>query len=313
MDVRDALSKDDRFYAVEDETTREELFYEWVEELRKKDERNKRNKKREAKEGCLKFLKAKEEEGKLTFASTWSSFVSSLTEEEKSDPRFAISSLMSESDRQLYFSDYVIELQNSEDEKRRRIRDARRRAEKAQRDVFREKLIELAKEGVITPDTRWRGIEEKVSSQYPNVFGPVQAQGLEVARELFEDFVYDWKEEYRRDKVTLVRVWDSSTSKKKEFKFDDKKKANVEDFCKLLLESCAGSPDLYGEIRRISNRENPISSVHLFFNELKADAEATKNGNGKKRGSLLNGDESSEDEGEIIEDGEVAEKEPAAP
>ena len=71
MDVRDSLSKDDRFYAVEDETTREELFYEWVEELRKKDERTKRNKKREAKDSCLAFLKAKEEEGKLTFASTW--------------------------------------------------------------------------------------------------------------------------------------------------------------------------------------------------------------------------------------------------
>ena len=71
MDVRDSLSKDDRFYAVEDETTREELFYEWVEELRKKEERSKRNKKREAKEGCVKFLKSREEEDKLTFASTW--------------------------------------------------------------------------------------------------------------------------------------------------------------------------------------------------------------------------------------------------
>ena len=71
MDVRDSLSKDDRFYAVEDETTREELFYEWVEELRKKQERSKHNKKREAKDGCLKYLKGKEEEGKLTFASTW--------------------------------------------------------------------------------------------------------------------------------------------------------------------------------------------------------------------------------------------------
>lgn len=71
MDVRDSLSKDDRFYAVEDETTREELFYEWVEELRKKEERSKRNKKREAKEGCIKYLKGKEEESKLSFASTW--------------------------------------------------------------------------------------------------------------------------------------------------------------------------------------------------------------------------------------------------
>ena len=70
-DVRDLLSKDDRFYAVEDETTREELYYEFVEELRKKDERSKRNKIREAKENCLSYFKAKEEEGKLSFASTW--------------------------------------------------------------------------------------------------------------------------------------------------------------------------------------------------------------------------------------------------
>ena len=214
---------------------------------------------------------------------------------------------MSESDRQLYFSDYVIELQNAEDEKRRRIRDAQRRAEKAQRDAFREKLSELAKNGVITPETRWRGIEEKVSTDYPAVFEPVQAQGREVARELFEDFVFDWKEEYRRDKATLVRVWDSS-AKKKEFKFDDDK-LTAEEFGKVLLESSAGSPDLYGEIRRISNRENPVSGIQLYFNELRADAETAKNGQKKKRGSLADGAESSEDEGEIIEDGEVDEKE----
>ncbi|KAL7539303.1 hypothetical protein ACHAXR_009175 [Thalassiosira sp. AJA248-18] len=309
MDVRDSLSKDDRFYAVEDETTREELFYEWVEELRKKEERSKRNKRREAKENCVKFLKSREEEEKLTFASTWSSFMTSLSETEQSDSHFTVSPHMSETDRQLYFSDFVIELQNAEDEKRRRIRDARRRAEKAQRDVFREKLAELAKSGVITPETRWRGIEEKVSSDYPNVFEPVQAQGRDVARELFEDFVYDWKEEYRRDKVTLVRVWESS-DKKKDFAFDDEK-LTAEDFGKVLLESSAGSPDLYGEIRRLSNRENPISSIHLFFNELRAESGGAKNGHGKKRGSLGKGDDSSEDEGEIIEDGELEEKEEA--
>jgi hypothetical protein len=71
MDVRDSLSKDDRFYAVEDETTREELFYDFVEELRKREERSKRNKKRETKEYFVSFLKTFEEQGKLTFASTW--------------------------------------------------------------------------------------------------------------------------------------------------------------------------------------------------------------------------------------------------
>ncbi|KAL9185344.1 hypothetical protein ACHAXT_003121 [Thalassiosira profunda] len=300
VDVRDSLSKDDRFHAVEDESTREELFYEWVEELRKKEERGKRNKRREAKENFLAFLKAKEEEGQLTFASTWSSFVSSLAEGEQSDARFATGQHMTEQERQLYFSDRVIELQNAEGERRRRIRDARRRAEKAQRDAFREKLSELAKEGIITPDTRWRGVEERVSSRYPDTYGPVREQGREVARELFEDFVYDWQEEYGRDRKTLERAWESS-SKKKDFKIDGT--ATAEEFGKLLLDLSAGSPELYGEIRRISHRETPVSSVALYFDQLKAEV----NG-GKRRGSSSRGDESSEDEGEIVEDGEVSEK-----
>jgi hypothetical protein len=208
---------------------------------------------------------------------------------------------MSENDRQLYFSDYVIELQNAEDEKRRRIRDARHRAEKAQRDAFKERLVELAKSGIITPDTRWRGLEDKVSND--PTYEPVLAQGREVARELFEDFVYDWKEEYRRDKIILYRVWEMS---KKDFTFVD---ANVNEFGKMMLEWSARSPDMYGEIRRMLNRDNPLSSVHLFFNERRAEVVSPRNGHRKRCGigGLRNSDESSEDEGEIIEDGEVAE------
>lgn len=303
MDVRDLLSKDDRFYAIEDETTREESFFEWVEELRKKEERTKHNKKREAKEGCIKFLKGKEEEGKLTFASTWSSFMSSLTDTEKSDPRFQLSMIMNETDRQLYFADYIIELSNAEDEKRRRIRDARQRAEKAQRDAFRERLIELAKAGIVTPETRWRSIEDKVVNE--PTYGPVQVQGRDVARELFEDFVYDWREEYRRDKVTLLSVWDM---RENDFDFVDDGEENVDEFGKMLLEWSSKSSELYGEIRRMSNREVPLSSIHLFFNDRRTMFVSTNNGGGNKR-LRNNVDESSEDEGEIIEDGEIAEKE----
>jgi pre-mRNA-processing factor 40 len=300
MDVRDLLSKDDRFYAVEDETTREESFFEWVEELRKKEERTKHNKKREAKEGCIKYLKSKEEEGKLTFASTWSSFMSSLTDTEKSDPRFQLSTNMNETDRQLYFADYIIELSNVEDEKRRRIRDARQRAEKAQRDAFRERLIELAKAGMITPETRWRSIEDKVAND--PTYGPVQVQGRDVARELFEDFVYDWREEYRRDKVTLLSVWDM---RENDFDFVDDSKTNVDEFGKMMLEWSSKSSELYGEIRRMSNREVPMSSIHLFFNDRRNMFVSSINGSGNKR-LRNNRDESSEDEGEIIEDGEIA-------
>ena len=213
---------------------------------------------------------------------------------------------MSETERQLYFSDYVIELQNAEDEKHRRIRDARRRAEKAQRDAFRERLVELAKSGVITPDTRWRGVESKVAND--PTCEPVQAQGRDVAREVFEDFVYDWSTEYRHDLATLHRVWDMS---KRDFVFDgDANAENVESFTKMLLEASADSPTLYGEIRRISNRETPLSSMHLFYKERRAASyDSASNGHARKRGSTsINGGDSSEDEGEIIEDGEVTER-----
>eukprot|EP00985_Skeletonema_marinoi_P009908 scaffold4665_cov162-Skeletonema_marinoi.AAC.1 len=295
MDVRDFLSKDDRFYAVDDETTREELFYEFVEEMRKREERNKRSKKREAKDAYLAFLKLREEDGKFTFASTWASFISSLGDEEKNDSRFIVSANMSESDRQLYFSDYVIELQNAEDEKRRRIRDARRRAEKAQRDAYREKLREFAKLGTVIPSTHWRSVEDKIASD--PCYEPVLAQGRDVPMEIFNDFVDDWNEQYRRDRSTLSRLWESS---KKEIKLDE---STGVDFSKKLLDYSANSPDIYADIRRMSSNE-PLSSIMLFFNELKANAGVQS---ANRRSSLLNDEDSSEDEGEIKEDGEEAE------
>jgi pre-mRNA-processing factor 40 len=70
-DVRSTLAKDDRFHAVATEHTRESLFLDFCEELRKRDERKKRSKKREAHDAFLSFLREREEAGKLTFASTW--------------------------------------------------------------------------------------------------------------------------------------------------------------------------------------------------------------------------------------------------
>mgnify|MGYP005843085747 CR=1 FL=1 len=70
-DIRDRISKDDRFYAVSEEAMRESLFLDFCEELRKHDERKKRNKKREAQDAFLSFLKEKEEAGSLSFSSTW--------------------------------------------------------------------------------------------------------------------------------------------------------------------------------------------------------------------------------------------------
>jgi pre-mRNA-processing factor 40 len=70
-DMRDSLSKDDRFYAVEKEETRESLFLDFCEEVRKRQDRKRRSKKRDAKDAFVALLKEHEESGLLTFASTW--------------------------------------------------------------------------------------------------------------------------------------------------------------------------------------------------------------------------------------------------
>lgn len=123
-------------------------------------------------------------------------------------------------------------------------------------------------------------------------FEPVQAQGREVPRELFDDFVREWNDEYRRDRATLTRVLSLS---KAEFKIDDS--TTMDDFTNKLLDLSSPSPELYGEVRRMLNRENPLSSTRLFFDELRVEKVVMP----KKD------DESSEDEGEIVEEGEVEE------
>ena len=207
---------------------------------------------------------------------------------------------MSESDRELHFSDFVIELQAAEDEKRRRIRDARRRAEKAQRESYREMLTSKASEHVILPSTRWLNVEEIISND--PTYALVKEQDREAPRELFQDFVDEWDGLYRRDRTLLARLVQPSSTKGINVTSETK----FEDFSKALLDEASPSPDEYRGVRQILNSKEPVSSAHLYFGELVALAKGTAGGallRTSRRRSVR--DDSSEDEGEIVEDGEI--------
>jgi len=291
------LSKDDRFFAVEDEGTRESLFLDFCDDFKKREERNKRNKKREAEEAFVSFLQEREELGTLTYASTWESFLLSLSKEDKLDSRFVTSKSVSDSDQQLYFADFVIELQKVEDDKRRRIQDARRRAEKAQRDLYRELLRQMAAGGKIFPYSRWREIEDFLVQE--DSFKLAEGQDRDAPREIFESFVDEWAKIYRRERNFLSRLLrppgrpDVVISAGTTF----------ESFKKTITQESAYSSEIKNETFRIINREDPASSARLLFDELTAQTLDVKQSGGSRRGSAK--DDSSEDEGEIIEDGEV--------
>lgn len=296
-DVRDSLSKDDRFFAVDDESTRESLFLDFCDDFKKREERTKRNKKRQSQESFISFLQEREEADTLTYASTWESFLLSLSEEDKLDSRFVTSKTITDADRQLYFADFVIALQKVEDDKRRRIQDARRRAEKAQRDQYRELLHKMAAGGKIFPYSRWREIEESLVQE--DSFKLVEGQDRGAPREIFELFVDEWDETYRRERNFLSRLLrppgrpDVVISAGTTF----------ESFKKTITEESAYSPEIQNEMFRIVNREDPVSSARLLFDELTAHSANSNRYGGSRRGSTK--DDSSEDEGEIIEDGEV--------
>lgn len=302
-DMRDTLSKDDRFYAVEEEGIRESLFLEFCEEMRKREERKKRNKKRDMKEAFFSVLKDHEESAKLTFASTWSSFLSSLNEVELNDPRFLSSQFMSDSDRELYFSDFVIELQTVEDEKRRRIRDARKRAEVAQREAFCETLRCLAIDGKIIPSSRWGDVEEFLALE--PTYGPVVEQDRNVPRDLFDDFIAEWDSRYQTDRSFMVRLLNMVNGNGRML-MSVTVESTYDEFKEKLLSSSAPVAKDYQTSRHIMNTEDPVSHAKVFFNEITGKAKGTLLAPTRKATRLSSTvDDTSEDEGEIIEDGEI--------
>ena len=306
-DVRDQLARDDRFHTVADEATRESLFLDFCEEFRKREERKKRSVRREAQDNFNAFLREREEEGLLTFATTWNSFLSSLDDTGKTDTRFVTSPVLSDSERQLYFADFVIDLQQAEDDKRRRIEDARRRAEEAQRDGFRDFLQKLARDGnKIFPWSRWREVESVLVSD--SSYGPLREQDSEAPRRLFEDFIDEWYQRYRRDRVLLGKLIRPASQTELVVTAETR----YETFAKALLESAASSTDLFNDANAIINRSEPVSSARIYFSELQSKGPPTRTIG--RRGSTLcrvNDGDSSEDEGEIKEDYEVSGEDPS--
>lgn len=221
-------------------------------------------------------------------------FLSKLANEDLEDSRFKPSPSLSEGDRQLFFADFVIQLQVAEDDKRRRIQDARYRAEKAQRDAYRDMLRRLAVEGKIRPYTRWRAVEDLVAND--DASKAVTGQSPDAPIDLFEEFVDEWDDHYHRERSLLSELIDGQPLEAQPMV---QLETPFKDFKKWLLDRAEISPSLFSEVKRVINREDPVSTARVYWEELVSKAKHATN-----RGSQVNhpDESSSEDEGEIIEE-----------
>lgn len=285
-DVRDRIAADDRFYAVADETDRQNLFLDFCEEYRKREERRKRNVRRDAQDDFIAFLGEQQGKGALSTGSTWTSFVAALNEQERKDTRFLSSQHLSDVERHDFFTDFVMNLQATEEDIRRRKRDARR-------DSYREFLEDEArKTETIFPWSRWRDVEDIVSAHHS--YTPLYQQDSEAPRLLFEDFVDEWQQRYRQDRPILSKLARLPVASDMPY----------EAFTNALVESAAGNTSMVCDIKGIISAEQPISNAKVYYHELLRQPSMIRRRRGKDY-------ESSEDEGEIREDVEEEESEPS--
>jgi len=310
QDVERLLQKDERYHAVESDEMRELLFAEFAEEYRKREERRKQNEFRDAQDSFVAFLEELAEKTILncTVPDSWNAFVASLRSSSgggdndrslvSNDSRFTTlsSSVLKTEEKDFLFKNFVDGLIRSEEEDRRRSQEERREAAMAQRDFFRETLVQAALNGKIFPSSSYSSAVDSVLSQDAS-FLKLQQHNRDRPKELFEEFVNDWNELYRRDRLFLSDIVRKRVENSNAQTFKDETKT-FDDFCKVLLDEAANQTASDRVQRIIDDESNPVSSALLYFNELKLSSSS------RRRNSQLtqHHDSSSEDEGEIAED-----------
>ncbi|KAL7574481.1 hypothetical protein ACA910_015845 [Epithemia clementina (nom. ined.)] len=315
QDVQGLLQKDDRYHAIENDATREALFVEFWEEYRKREERKKLHEKREEEDRFLDMLKELNEEGILTCAasstSNWDSFVVSLESSVRAKySRFMASSSPSDTstttsattttcldrqERDFLFGRFLDDLQQAEEENHRRSQEDRRQIEMDQREFFMETLVRLARDGYILPNSSYSSVVDSVLSEESS-FVELHQHDRDRPRELFEDFVNDWNELYRGDRLFLSDIVRRAYEKMGRNIVSDNDES-YEAFCQALLDEASGSANTHQRVYRIISEKSPVSSAQLYFNEMRQSRKSVQSQ--PQRGTE---EDSSEDEGEIAEE-----------
>jgi len=190
-EAQGSLSTDERYTNVEDDREREDLFNEFVTELARKHDEQKRSFRKAREKGFMAFLK--ENKSEITHTSKWSDSREKL--EDKKDPRFEA---MDESDRRNMFHDYVSDLRKESEAEIRVKEKEKEKLAKENRDAFRAFLKQKVKDGKITAESRWRDL--KVDLEKEAAYKAMDGQSGAPPRELFDDLIDDLQYLYRADR-----------------------------------------------------------------------------------------------------------------
>ncbi|VFQ99047.1 unnamed protein product [Cuscuta campestris] len=186
---------DERFKAVEREADREELFKMYLVDLLKKE---KAKAQEDYRKNRLEYRQFLETCGFIKVDTQWRKVQDLLEDDERC-------SRLEKYDRLEGFQDYIRDLEREEEEQRKTQKEHLRRAERKNRDAFRNMMEDHIAAGTLTAKTQWRDYCQTVKESVPYQAVASNTSGS-TPRDLFEDAVEELENQYYEDRTRVKNV-----------------------------------------------------------------------------------------------------------
>ncbi|CAG8532047.1 7655_t:CDS:10, partial [Ambispora leptoticha] len=203
------------FLAIEDDRQREEIFGEYIYEMRKQEKEAARLMRKENMDKFSKLLKSLPN---ITIRTLWkdAQTIYKNTPEYQNDPQLQKMDML---DFLAVFEEYMRFLEEQDVARQKRAAEAKRRQERKNRDAFRALMEELRQKGIITAKSRWMEIYPIIAAdeRYTNILGQPGSTPLE----LFWDVVEELDEIlYQQRKIVMDFVKSRNISVHPSMTFD---------------------------------------------------------------------------------------------
>ncbi|KAG9284653.1 hypothetical protein G9A89_004695 [Geosiphon pyriformis] len=183
--VCDLFGEHPAFLAMEDDRQREDIFGEYVYELRKQEKEAARLMRKENMEKFSKLLRSLPS---ITMRTLWKDAqnIYMNTPEYREDLHLQKMDML---DFLAVFEEHIKYLEEQDIARQRRAVEAKRRQERKNRDAFRSLLEELRSKGIITAKSRWMDIYSMIATEesYTNILGQPGSTPLDLFWDIVEE------------------------------------------------------------------------------------------------------------------------------
>ena len=205
-DASARLATDERYVDLEfdviDEREREDMFNEFVSELARKEEEERKAARRVRIDAFTELLNELPA-GTLTHSSRWLEVRPTL--EDRQDARFEA---MDETERRHVFSDVVALLKKEHDALMREKEKERLAELKARQEAYTASLTDKVADGTITATSTWRDCKLELE-QEPTF---IALEDAALARTIFDDVILNLQRAFRADRKVLLTILETSYS-----------------------------------------------------------------------------------------------------